>query len=268
MARANRHYVAGHVWHLTHRCHKREFLLKFAGDRRRRMQWLCKAGKKYGLVILNYTVTSNHVHLLVYDHAGRDVVSESLQLPAGKTAQEYNHRKRRAGAFWQDRYHATAVETGEHLRKCVVYIDLNMVRAGAVSHPSGWSWCGYDEIQKPRRKTVLINYKKLTEPAGFDSFDIFQAAHRKWVDSSLENCECGRENRWTESIATGSDAFVKKIMSQLGAQATGRRITEEGESFQICEEAESCNAVSDAKKCDIGLKNTYNWKENIELPVA
>ncbi len=23
MARANRHYISGHVWHLTHRCHKR-----------------------------------------------------------------------------------------------------------------------------------------------------------------------------------------------------------------------------------------------------
>jgi len=26
VARANRHYIPGHVWHLTHRCHKREFL--------------------------------------------------------------------------------------------------------------------------------------------------------------------------------------------------------------------------------------------------
>ncbi len=35
MARAKRHYIPGHVWHLTHRCHKREFLLKFPRDRRR-----------------------------------------------------------------------------------------------------------------------------------------------------------------------------------------------------------------------------------------
>ena len=29
MARANRHHLPGYVWHITHRCHKREFLLKF-----------------------------------------------------------------------------------------------------------------------------------------------------------------------------------------------------------------------------------------------
>ncbi|MFZ0724160.1 MAG: hypothetical protein WAM61_00085, partial [Desulfobacterales bacterium] len=39
----------------------------------------------------------------------------SLQLVAGRTAQEYNDRKGRKGAFWEDRYHATAIEKGEHL---------------------------------------------------------------------------------------------------------------------------------------------------------
>ncbi len=29
MARANRHYIPGYFWHITHRCHKKEFLLKF-----------------------------------------------------------------------------------------------------------------------------------------------------------------------------------------------------------------------------------------------
>ncbi|MGE4344011.1 MAG: hypothetical protein AB7F20_06950 [Geoalkalibacter sp.] len=44
----------------------------------------------------------------------------------------------RKGAFWEDRYHAAAIESGEHLLRCLVYIDLNMVRAGAVSHPQEW----------------------------------------------------------------------------------------------------------------------------------
>jgi len=65
MPRANRHYIPGYIWHITHRCHKREFLLKFARDRRRWMAWLFETRKRYGLSILNYIVTSNHVHLLV-----------------------------------------------------------------------------------------------------------------------------------------------------------------------------------------------------------
>ena len=51
MARAKRHYIPGYIWHITHRCHKREFLLKFSKDRRRYLQWLYQARKRYGLTI-------------------------------------------------------------------------------------------------------------------------------------------------------------------------------------------------------------------------
>ena len=103
----------GQVWHITHRCHKQEFLLKFARGRKRWLQWLFEAKKRYGLQILNYVVTSNHIHLLIID-GGTEVVPKSLQLVAGKTAQEYNRRKNRKGAYWEDRYHATAIDISKH----------------------------------------------------------------------------------------------------------------------------------------------------------
>lgn len=115
MARAHRHFVPGQIWHVTHRCHKREFLLKFGKDRHRCLQWLYQARKRYGLVILNYTVTSNHVHLVLYDHRGDETIPNSIQLVAGRTGQEYNQREGRKGAYWEDRYHATMVDKGEHL---------------------------------------------------------------------------------------------------------------------------------------------------------
>jgi len=59
---------------LTGRCHKREFLFNLVKDRRRWLQWLYKAKKRYGLTILDYTVTSNHIHMLLYDDGGRDVI--------------------------------------------------------------------------------------------------------------------------------------------------------------------------------------------------
>src|SRR5262245_27029141 len=141
MPRANRHYVLGQVWHITHRCHDRSFLLRFARDRRCYLGWLREARTRYGLCVLNYVVTSNHVHLLVKD-IGKEVLARSIQLTAGRTARQYNRRKHRQGAFWDDRYHATAVEADEHLHRCLVYIDLNMVRAGVVRHPTEWVHCG------------------------------------------------------------------------------------------------------------------------------
>jgi putative transposase len=70
------------------------------------LHWVFEAKKRFRLSVLNYMVRSNHVQLLVKD-AGRDVIAQSMQLIAGRTAQEYNQRKNRQGAFWEDRYHAT-----------------------------------------------------------------------------------------------------------------------------------------------------------------
>jgi hypothetical protein len=96
----------------------------------------------------------------VADTGKRDIIPKSMQLVAGRTGQEYNQRKNRRGAYWEDRYHATAVESGDHLARCLVYIDTNMVRAGVVSHPSKWPFSGYNEIQEPRRKNVLKDWAK------------------------------------------------------------------------------------------------------------
>ena len=60
MVRAQRHYIPGHIWHITHRCHKREFLLKFPRDRRSWIEWLYQAKKRYsGLSVLNYNEIQN-----------------------------------------------------------------------------------------------------------------------------------------------------------------------------------------------------------------
>jgi REP element-mobilizing transposase RayT len=165
MARANRHHIPGCVWHITHRCHKREFLLKFDKDKRAWRKWLFEARKRFGLCILNYTITSNHIHLLVYDQKD-NVIPESIQLIAGRTAREYNRRKKRKGAFWDDRYHATAVQTDSHLNQCLVYIDLNMVRAGVVDHPKDCAFGGYYEIQEPKQRYAIIDREMLCHLLG------------------------------------------------------------------------------------------------------
>jgi putative transposase len=137
MARATRHDIPNQIRHITQRCH-RDFLLKFKQDRHRWIQWLFEAKRRFGLVVLNYVVTSNHTHLILKDDHKDLTIPHAIGLIAGRTAQEYNQRKKRKGAFGEDRYHATAIETGEHLLRCLVYIDLNMVRTGVIDHPSKW----------------------------------------------------------------------------------------------------------------------------------
>ncbi|MBW1985461.1 MAG: transposase [Deltaproteobacteria bacterium] len=77
-------------------------LFKFAKDRKRWLHWLYEAKKRYGLVILHYVVTSNHIHLIAAGGKERDAIPDSITLIAGRIAQECNQRKNRNGAFWVD----------------------------------------------------------------------------------------------------------------------------------------------------------------------
>ena len=215
MPRANRHFLPGHIWHLTQRCHRRAFLLKFARDRKRWRLWLFEAKRRYGLQVLNYQVLSNHIHLLVRD-AGHGEIADSLQLVSGRTAQEYNLRKRRHGAFWQDRYHATAVESGTHLKACMTYIDLNVVRAGIVSHPNGWPDSSYYELSRNSRKYRITSLPALQELLGFDTVQALRQARDRWLGEAIASGDLRRDERWTEALAVGSKDYVETVQTALG----------------------------------------------------
>jgi len=181
MARANRHFLSGYVWHITHRCHKKEFLLKRVKDRQRLLYWLFEAKKRYGLCILNYIITSNHIHRLVSDKGrAHDCIPKSIQLIAGRIGQEYNQRKKCKGAFWEDRYHATAVQNNKQLIQCINYIDMNMARAGVVVHPDQWKQFGYNEIQTPRKRYGLINHNYLMKLLEFNDYDTLRETQRPY----------------------------------------------------------------------------------------
>jgi len=262
MPRANRYYIPGYVWHLTHRCHKKEFLLKFARDRRRYLYWVFQARKRFGLSVLNYMVTSNHIHLLVRDKGGRDVIPKSIQLIAGRTGQEFNQRKDRKGAYWEDRYHATAVETDRHLIQCVVYMDLNMVRAGVVGHPSEWASSGYNEIQAPRKRYALIDYEGLRELLSFSGWDDLANAYGGWLEESLRGCPRDRDGKWTESVAVGSEGFVSATKEALGVKGKGREVIGGEGVYELRESPGLYKGILGHENGGLRPKNTYFWDDN------
>jgi len=134
-----------------------------------------------------------------------------MQLVAGRTAQEYNQRKHRKGAFWEDRYHATAVDKDEYLARCITYIDLNMVRAGVVSHPSAWPDGGYQEIQHPPKRYGIIDIPALMAVLGVTHVAELQGLHNDWVEAALKAERPIREPYWSTNLAVGKPDYVEGI---------------------------------------------------------
>lgn len=103
MPRVNRFILPGHLYDLIRRCHNRSFLLRSAVWRTEYRRRLRDAVLKHRISLLNYSVTYNHVHLLVPARSPGDI-SRFMHKLEGQFARFYNVRQHRSGAFWQERY--------------------------------------------------------------------------------------------------------------------------------------------------------------------
>ena len=197
--------------HVTHRCQERRFLLKFAVDRKQYRQRLYEASRTFRRVrFLDYVITSNHIHLLLWVPRMHDL-SAMMRWLQGTFARDYNLRKEREGSFWRGRFHPTLVQTGSHLSRCLFYLDMNMVRAGVVDHPFEWEFGGARELCGARRRYRIVDQERLLwcleMPGATESF-------LRWHRATLADM-CGawreqpqREPYWASSFGVGDPDWL------------------------------------------------------------
>jgi putative transposase len=108
------------------------------------------------------------------------------------------------------------IEGGLHLWNGMVYIELNMVRAGVVAHPSHWPWCSYDEWLGQRRRYGVVDINQCLRVFGGASLEEFRTNYQALIEARISKDEMAREPQWTEAIAVGSRAFVEAIGQTIG----------------------------------------------------
>ncbi len=133
---------------------------------------------------------------------------------------------------------------------------MNMVRAGVVKHPAQWEFCGYNEIQNPRKRKGIIDFDRLMVLLGFENYEDLKDAHYKWVGSAIQTVNSDKENKWTQSIAVGSKSFVEKMKEALGYRVTGRKIICANDIFELREGQTSYGEAS-----DLDSGNTFLWDQ-------
>jgi putative transposase len=263
MPRANRYFVPGYLYHITHRCHNKSFLFKFKIDFEQMLSWIKEAKKRYDVKVYDYVLTHNHIHLILFDPSERKAISRFMQLAAGQFAEEYNARRKRHGAFWGDRYHSTAVDSQTYLLQCLGYIGLNMVRAGVVPHPEEWPYCGYHELISSR-KTQIIDKKELAATVGLRSVKELSETYLGVISDKLQRRELERDSRWSESIAIGSSDFVLKFAEGLGVRMKNRKISGTDKVFTIRDERAQYGLTSKDQMSALEGDNTINWMDGID----
>ena len=138
MPRRPRVTLPGVAHHVTQRGNNREIVFHSSDDRRFYLELLRRHAAHYGVSVLGYCLMTNHIHLIaVPEREG------SLARTLGRTHSEYalalNHAHGRSGHLWQSRFFSCPL--GEsHLLNALRYVELNPVRAGLATEPSGWPW--------------------------------------------------------------------------------------------------------------------------------
>lgn len=198
--------------HITHRCQEQRFLLGTETDRRQYVKRLWQASQRFRTVrLLDYVVTSNHVHLLAWVPRTADL-SEMMRWLQGTVAGDCNRRRRREGAFWRGRFHPTLVETGSHLNRCLFYLETNMVRAGVVAHPREWRSGGYHELAGTRKRYRIIDMDRLLALLDFPDVGAFRRWHGATLDELCLRAELPREPHWSKALAVGSRAWLQRLV--------------------------------------------------------
>lgn len=192
-------------------------------DRNVYRRWLLDGLAKKSVSLLSYCITSNHVHLLVCGK-NEEEIGMFMQYVAGGSAQAYNLRKNRTGGYWSDRYHATMVENGEHLWRCMRYIDLNMVRAGVVEHPRAWDWTGWAELMGERRRNRLIDMDAVLEAVDLNDVNAFRIQYAELIEGALRSGADARESCWSEAVAVGGRSYIEAVEGELLRTYTRRRL--------------------------------------------
>jgi len=228
---------------LTHRCHNRAFLLRFARDRDSYRARIREALHQFDVSLLDYCLTCNHVHLLV-EAQDRLEISGLMRTVASEFAREYNKRKGRLNAFWGDNFHATLVEGGQYLWRCLQYIELNMVRCGRVSHPREWEWVGYHEIMGLRERYRLLDLERLCWRLGSDDLGEVRKNLESRLAETMARDRLERQACWTESLAVGSMGFLEKIKPLILSRRETEIVEESPELWVLQEKPVAYGAKS------------------------
>ncbi|MHB1112950.1 MAG: REP-associated tyrosine transposase [Acidovorax defluvii] len=142
MARLPRLTLPGYPHHIIQRGNNRQMIFADTQDFATMLALLAENAQKFAVAVHAYVLMDNHFHLLATP-ATAEALPLMMQAVGRSYVRYFNQRHGRSGTLWEGRYRSTLIETERYLLTCMVYIDLNPVRAGMVTQPGAWPWSSH-----------------------------------------------------------------------------------------------------------------------------
>jgi putative transposase len=218
MARLARVSVPGYPYHVIQRGNNRQRIFTSDGDRETMRELLDENARRFDVAIHAYVLMDNHFHLLLTPNAD-DSLPRMMQAVGRKYVRHFNDVHKRSGTLWEGRYKSALVQTERYLLACMVYLDLNPVRAGLVSRPQDYPWSSYAHyagIRSDRRVTPHA----LVWGLGNTPFDR-ESRYRELVQSGVtERQRMVLGQAVTNGWVVGDSEFVAGLQQQVQRRLT------------------------------------------------
>ena len=216
MARLPRLTVTDYPHHVILRGNNRQDIFKTPTDFERMHELLLIHSQEQQVEVHSYVFMSNHLHLLLTPRVDQ-ALPKMMQAVGRSYVRYFNQKHGRTGTLWEGRYRATLIQAERYLLACMVYIDLNPVRAHMVEQPLGYRWSSHSQYVGPRSDR-LVTPHALYWALGNTPFSR-EAAYAELVQAGVaRDQQSALINATLKAWALGDDAF----MQQLEGQTTRR----------------------------------------------
>jgi len=156
MARNARRLSSSNIYHVMIRGNDKKRIFFDIEDRKRFLIILEKTKLNNNYYILAYCLMNNHVHLLIRE--GSENISQTMKRINVAYAYYFNHKYKRIGHLFQDRFRSEIIEDDIYLMVAARYIHNNPMKAGLVGRSEDYPWSSYRAyIYKDEESIRLIN---------------------------------------------------------------------------------------------------------------
>ena len=166
-------------------------------------------------------------------------VSELMRSLQSKIARWFNLTHNRRGRFWAERFKSVLIEDEKAMYDCLLYVELNPVRANIVSRPEEYDGSSlyYREMRddkwmaplrditfRPRRSEAMTDYKSSIYYRGSVATKESHAvisnrllAREEARGFATEGLYRKRIRHFTDGVVIGSEEYVKERLERLRA---------------------------------------------------
>jgi putative transposase len=196
MARLPRLTVPGYPHHIIQRGNNRQAIFGGTDDYELLLALIDEHARKQQVAIHGYVLMSNHFHLLATPET-LEGIPQLMQAVGRRYVRNYNLRHARTGTLWEGRYRSTLIQAERYLVACMVYMDLNPVRAGLVAEPAEYPWSSFQHYSGGKPDKLLTPHPLYWE---------------------LGNTPFARDEAYAELVRAGIGEEQKRLLTDSALQ--------------------------------------------------